>query len=312
MIPDLKHVRIDTSHGGPVTIWIDVAERSVNVLFEAVFDELLLVMEHLAHLSSARQLLFRSAKQKGFVVGADLRRILAIESDSEIQAFLLHGQRALSQIEEYPGNTIAVINGPCLGGGLELAMACRYRIAVDTPETQLGMPESKLGLMPGWGGTQRLIEIVGVENGLPMLLDGEAISCSRALEIKLVDALLDANQCETQISKFISQLPRQSESTLLGQKLPVDTRERFNTRRNSYLVDFSDSQLAICKAVETGILHSREAGFQAERELFYSLLGRDSVRETLQRFAGGAKKPPIDSYSPSPPREEKGLGEEEV
>ncbi len=312
MIPELKHFRIDTSHDGPITIWIDVAERSVNVLFEAVFDELFLIIEHLLQLRSARSLVFRSAKQKGFVVGADLRRILAIERDSEIQAFLLHGQRALSQIVEYPGVTIALINGPCLGGGLELAMACRYRIAVNMPETQLGMPESKLGLMPGWGGTQRLIEIAGVENGMSMLMEGEPISCTRALEIKLVDALLDANQSETEITKFISQLPRLSDSDSHSQQLPHDTRERLKAWRTSHLVDFSSSQLAIYKAVETGILHSREAGFRAERELFYSLLSSDSVRETLQRFAGGAKKPPIDSYSPSPPREEKGLGDEEA
>jgi 3-hydroxyacyl-CoA dehydrogenase / enoyl-CoA hydratase / 3-hydroxybutyryl-CoA epimerase len=297
MIPALKHLRIDTSQAGPVTIWIDVAERSVNVLFEPVFDELNLLIEQLAQIGSSRTLLFRSAKQKGFVVGADLRRILAIQSDAEIQAFLLHGQEALSRIEDYPGDTIALINGPCLGGGLEFAMACRYRIAVDTPETRLGMPESKLGLMPGWGGTQRLIEIAGAEKGLSMLLDGEAISCSRALEIKLVDALIDANQCESEITKFISQLPRLSDSDLQAQQLPHDTRERLKAWRASLWVDLSSSQIAICKAVETGILHSREAGFRAERELFYSLLSSDSVRETLQRFAGGAKKPPVDSYS---------------
>ncbi|MCY2984706.1 MAG: enoyl-CoA hydratase-related protein [Planctomycetota bacterium] len=306
MNPALKHFRIDTSHDGHITIWIDVAERSVNVLFEAVFDELRLMMEYLPQLGSARPLLFRSAKQKGFVVGADLRRILAIESDSEIQAFLLRGQRALLQIEEYPGDTIALIHGPCLGGGLELAMACRYRIAVDTPGTQFGMPESKLGLMPGWGGTQRLIEIVGVEKGLPILIDGEPISCEHALEMKLVDALLDADQYETDISRFTSQLPRQTASSLHTERLPLDTGEWFKAWRTSHLVEFSTAQRAICKAVETGILHSREAGFRAERELFYSLLSSPSVRATLQRFAGGTKKPHIDSYSPSPPREEKG------
>ncbi len=290
MIPALNHFRIDTSHDGHITIWIDVADRSVNVLFEAVFDELLLIIEYLPQLGSSRPLLFRSAKQKGFVVGADLRRILAIGSDSEIQAFLLHGQQALTRLEEYPGDTIALINGPCLGGGLELAMACRYRIAVDTPETQLGMPESKLGLMPGWGGTQRIIEIAGVENGLPMLIDGEPISCTRALEIKLVDALLHANQNETDISNFTGQLPRQTDADSRSKRMPLDALKKLEAWRTSHLVDLSPSQLTICKAVETGILHSREAGFQAERELFYTLLSSDSVRETLQRFAGGTKK----------------------
>lgn len=292
MIPDLKHFRLDTTLDDRNTIWIDVADRSVNVLFEPVFDELVLILEHLAKLGSSRPLLFRSAKPKGFVVGADLRRILAIESDADIQAFLLQGQMALERIEDYAGTTIALIQGPCLGGGLEFAMACKYRLACNTPETQLGMPESKLGLMPGWGGTQRLIEIVGVESGLPMLMDGESISCKLALEIHLVDSLVDVNHLETEISDFISQLTRQTDSGSPSQRLPLGSHEKFSDLRAAHSVDFTPSQRAICEAVETGLLKSREAGFQAERELFYSLLGSPAVRETLQRFAGGAKKRP--------------------
>ena len=290
MIPTLKNFRMDTTLDDRITIWIDVADRSVNVLFEPVFDELILILEYLSQLGATRPLLFRSAKPKGFAVGADLRRILAIESDSEIQAFLLQGQTALERIEKYPNITIALLQGPCLGGGLELAMACKYRLASDSPETQLGMPESKLGLMPGWGGTQRLIEIVGLDNGLPMLIDGESISCKRALEIHLVDGLLDASHFETAISEFIGQLKHQTVSSSPGQRLPLESHEKFSKWRAAHFSDRTPSQLAICEAVETGLLHSRQAGFQAERELFYALLSSPTVRETLQKFAGGAKK----------------------
>ena len=292
MTPNWKHFQIDTSLDNRITIWIDVAERSVNVLFEAVFDELVSILEHLTQLDSARPLLFRSAKRKGFVVGADLRRILEIESDEESQAFLLHGQRALMRLEEYPCDTIALIQGPCLGGGLELAMACNYRIACDSPETTLGMPESKLGLMPGWGGTQRLIEIAGIANGLQMLVDGESICCDRAFGIHLVDALLDADRYETGATEFIRQLSSRRVAGIDSQReqLKSDLRESFETWRLSHSGLFLSSQAAICKAVETGILVSREAGYRAERELFFPLLCNASVREALQRFAGGLKK----------------------
>lgn len=189
MRTQLLHLRTDESIPGRVTVWIDVAERPVNVLFDDVFDELVVVLDAMRSNESPPTLVFRSAKRKGFIVGADIKRILAIETDSEIQSFLLKGQAALERLEAYPGNTVAIIQGPCLGGGLEFAMACRYRIASDTKSTQLGMPEAKLGLMPGWGGTQRIVEIIGYVNGLAMLLDGEAVDAKRSLELHLVDAL---------------------------------------------------------------------------------------------------------------------------
>jgi len=241
MTPKWKHFRIDISLDDRITVWIDVAERSVNVLFEAVFDELVLILEDLTQLAPARPLLFRSAKTKGFVVGADLRRILAIESDAEIQAFLLHGQMALARLEEYPGDTIAFIQGPCLGGGLELAMSCSYRIACDSPETKLGTPEAKLGLMQGWGGTQRLIEIAGVENGLQMLIDGESIGGERALEIHLVDAIMNADRCEPGILEFIGQLAGRQVADFEkpNGKFSINNRDRFEAWRNTHSLAMS-------------------------------------------------------------------------
>ena len=288
----LQHFRVDTAQDDRITIWIDVAGRSVNVLFEAVFDELHLVMDQLSRFNSSRPLLFRSAKQKGFVVGADLRRILAIDSDAEIQEFLFRGQAALMRIELYPGETIAYINGPCLGGGLEFAMACGHRIASDSASTQFGMPETKLGLMPGWGGTQRLVELTGISEGLDMLIGGEPIGCHRALEIHLVDAKVQAVALEQELSEFLNRLKigKVTTSRIQECRTASQNREAYNAWCVSHGQELSKSQWAICTAVELGISDSRVAGFRAERELFFPLLSSPSVREALQRFAGTSTK----------------------
>jgi 3-hydroxyacyl-CoA dehydrogenase / enoyl-CoA hydratase / 3-hydroxybutyryl-CoA epimerase len=294
MKTQLRHLRIDESVPGRITVWIDVAERSVNVLFDEVFDELVVVLDEMLCNESPPTLVFRSAKRKGFIVGADLRRILAIETDSEIQSFLLKGQSALERLEAYPGETVAVIQGPCLGGGLEFAMACRYRIASDTESTQLGMPEAKIGLMPGWGGTQRLVEIIGYANGLAMLLDGDAVGAQRSLELHLVDALFNDLSLDEDLSRFLGDDNRMRTSRLRPVQSENSPQLAFDRLFESSLqsAQFPLSQSAIFNAVSIGVTESRAAGFRTERISFFPLLTVAAVRETLHRFATRPKAQP--------------------
>ena len=288
----LQHLRLDDSIPGCLTVWIDVAERSVNVLFDEVFNELVAVLDEMTCRETAMPLVFRSAKRKGFIVGADLKRILAIETDSEIQSFLLNGQTALQKLEAYPGDTVAVIQGPCLGGGLEFAMACRFRFAADAESTMLGMPEAKLGLMPGWGGTQRLVEIVGYEHGLEMLLGGEPISAHRALELNLVDGLFNERSIDMDLRRFLSDVQLGKIDKRKSGKVDVAMRERFAGQFQNRLsgAQFPQSQSAILQAVTVGIDNGRIAGFDAERTLFYPLLMSPAVQEGLQRVANRPKQ----------------------
>lgn len=285
----MNHLRLDTSQPDHVTLWIDVAGRSVNVLSEPVFDELRQALEEAARRGTELPLILRSAKAKGFVVGADLRRVLAMETDEQIQAFLRYGQESIGELERFPGSTVALIEGPCLGGGLELALACRYRIALDAPQTLLGMPEAKLGLMPGWGGTQRLVQTVGVQAGLQMLLTGDPVDARTALKFGLVDAIGEVS--EEMLARFlrflqagptVSVRDRQNAGTAEEQRI----REQFGRWQRSEPQSLSPAQQAILKAVAIGIDQSREAGLRAERELFFPLLTSPETREKLQRFAG--------------------------
>ena len=278
-----RHFRIDIDLADRITVWVDVENRSLNVLFEDVFDELFAIIESFRKQGPEVPIVFRSSKQRGFVVGADLRRILAIESDAEIQAFLLKGQEVLESIEQLEQATVALIQGPCLGGGLEFAMACRFRLAMDDSQTQIGLPEAKIGLMPGWGGTQRLIELVGLAHGLPMLMSGAPIDAKRALAIHLVDALIDPANSAVSLTEQLSRLDEIAQENAAAVDLSKDSDSEGRVA-NANLE--TPSQVAIHKAVTLGIEESRQAGFRAERELFWRLLSDPAVREKLQSFGG--------------------------
>jgi len=284
-----QHFRIDESALDRVTIWIDVCERSVNTLSEPILDELLQIIDAETQRARNLPLVFRSAKRIGFVVGADLRRILSIETEAQIQQLLLQGQIAFDRLERFEGTTVAVIQGPCLGGGLELALACDFRLAVDTANTQLGMPESKLGLLPGWGGTQRLIKAVGVADGLTMLLTGEAVDAQRACKMQLVDAVVRESSLEEELSSFL----HRSTETLHGiNAVQCGSRRTEKASIQSELTQFdlarfgtlSAAQAAIYRAASLGITQASDLGLRAERELFYPLLMSAEVQENLQKF----------------------------
>jgi len=296
---DLTHFRIDLTPQTHVNLWIDVVDRRLNVLFEEVFLELRAVLRMLVREGPARPLVLRSGKERGFVVGADLRRIHAIQTAEQIQAFLQIGQEVLTELSEFPQTTLAWIQGACLGGGLELALACDYRIASDDVATQLGMPESKLGLTPGWGGTQRIIPLVGLENGLRLLLYGESVTAAQACAMGLVDGTWSregAEECE-QISLWLQRLvahrsKRSHNSSSKFSLVPEEWAATLEMREVACGVgdDAADPVIGraretILRDVEAGANGDCEAGFRAERENFFDLLIQPRVQEMLASFA---------------------------
>ncbi|MBM3963985.1 MAG: hypothetical protein FJ308_02810 [Planctomycetes bacterium] len=293
---NFQHLRVDTTHPSWITVWLDARDRTLNVLFEELFEELRMVFK-VAHADpTQRPLILRSGKAKGFVVGADIKRIINIRSDAEIQAFMKFGQDVLHELEELPNLTIAWISGACLGGGLELALACRYRIVLDTPETRLGMPESKLGLTPGWGGTHRLVRTVGLQRGLEMLMTGAPISAKVALEYGLADGLWNANdEINPQIDYWVAKLHNASK-----RRIPRDllvqweqmSPERQELRRLGLAEDQQwqiPARQAIERAIELGIKESPATAERLEREGFFELLNRPKVQETLALFSAPRK-----------------------
>ena len=173
---------------GVVILGLDRADASVNALSRAVLDELDTLVERLA-IEPPRGVVIHSAKPGGFAVGADIREFERYAADGVVLDAIRHGQQIFERLARLPCPTVAAIHGVCLGGGTEMALACRQRIAADTPATRIGLPEVMLGIQPGWGGSARLPRLVGATEAMKMMLTGSPVGAAKALKIGLVDRL---------------------------------------------------------------------------------------------------------------------------
>ena len=166
----------------------DKAGASTNVLSGAVMQELDTRLQELER-EKPKGLIIYSGKANGFIAGADIKEFTGLETPEQAFELIRSGQKVLDRLENLPFPTVAVINGFALGGGLELAMACRYRVALDSPRTSLGLPEVKLGIHPGFGGTVRSVRLAGVFAAMDMMLTGRSLRAGQALRAGLVDKL---------------------------------------------------------------------------------------------------------------------------
>jgi 3-hydroxyacyl-CoA dehydrogenase/enoyl-CoA hydratase/3-hydroxybutyryl-CoA epimerase len=183
-------VRLDVDGDGAATITLDCPEASVNVLSTPVMSALERALDRVSADPRIRGLVIRSGKPGVFIAGADLAEIRALGGamDSARKAAL--GQAILNKIEDLAVPTAAAIGGACLGGGLELALACRFRIASDSDRVSLGLPEVMLGFLPGFGGTFRLPRVVGLRKALDLILTGRTLDARSALRAGLVTRIV--------------------------------------------------------------------------------------------------------------------------
>lgn len=183
---EYQHWQRETDDRGVVWLCFDKAESSANVLSAAVlreFDTLLTAMEK----DPPTGMAIYSGKPNGFIMGADINEFTTIDSADDAFHLIRLGQQLFDRLEALPCPTVAVINGFCLGGGFELALACDYRIALDNDKPIIGLPEVQLGLHPGFGGTIRAVKIAGVRNAMQLMLTGKSIRVSQALTQGLID-----------------------------------------------------------------------------------------------------------------------------
>lgn len=169
---------------------IDLPGEKVNKLSSSVMAELVGLLDGNLRNDKIRALVISSSKHGVFIAGADISEIETLKSPEEAYGKSQQGQAVFSRLEALPYPTIAIIDGVCLGGGLELALACSFRVVTDHPKTLLGLPEVSLGILPGWGGTQRLPRLIGLIQALQMILSGKPVSGSKAFRLGLADACL--------------------------------------------------------------------------------------------------------------------------
>lgn len=181
-----RHIQFDLGESGIALVTVNRPDK-LNALSRGVVEELDQAADRIAGDSAIRAAILTGAGEKAFVAGADINELSSL-SAVEARAYALRGQQVFRKLETLGKPIVAAINGYALGGGLELAMACTVRFAAES--AKLGQPEVKLGIIPGYGGTQRLPRLVGRGRALEMLLDGEPVTAAEAWRIGLVNAVV--------------------------------------------------------------------------------------------------------------------------
>lgn len=285
----------DEPEDGVLIVRIDRDGRPVNSFSIETMNQLRDVAQFVASRDDVRVVLFESAKRGNFIAGADLYEIRENATYDATLKMARNGQSAFQAIEELEATTVAVINGVALGGGLEFAMACDFRVAADDARTFFGLPEVHLGLMPGFGATVRTPRLVGLRNAMQMLLDGSHLSPATALEFGLVDRVADAKNlrsvatelAQTGTPRRVDELPTPEAIALLG-----GLRERQQARTRGHY----PSPVKMIEVMAGGLGKSEEDRYELEAQGI-ATLAPDPVTEQLIRLfflKEAAKKPPAE------------------
>src|SRR5258706_7564030 len=184
---ELKHWKLDVDAEHLGWLAFDRAGSATNTFSSEALRELGQMCDHFASMPP-KGLAILSAKDNGFAAGADIDEFTALKSADEAMAFIGLGNEVFDKVAALPFPTVALIHGFCMGGGLELALACRYRIADEDPKTRMGLPEVMLGIVPGWGGAVRLPPLIGAANALDLMLTGRTVDARRAKKLGMVEA----------------------------------------------------------------------------------------------------------------------------
>jgi 3-hydroxyacyl-CoA dehydrogenase / enoyl-CoA hydratase / 3-hydroxybutyryl-CoA epimerase len=292
-------LRVEQLPGGIACLWLDVGSKGQNVLGRALLTDLDTALDQIAAIADLRVLVIRSAKPGGFLAGADLHEFAEIRTVAEAEAASARGQQLFNKLAGLRLPSIAVIHGPCLGGGLELTLACDYRLVVDQPNTQIGLPEIERGLMPGWGGTQRLPRIVGLERALQIILGNRRLGARDAFRWRLADAAAPPGDVvEAELGRLVQQaltegkrqrnrLPlhtwrqRLLESNPLGLWLLYRGTEQLLRKR---VADDMPAPYQAMKAIRLGLSQGMDAGLAFERTAVAQLVTSPACRNLVSLF----------------------------
>jgi len=199
-------ISLHIENNGVANIIINLENEKVNKLNQSTLSDLEKAINVVDGNKAIRVLLISSAKENNFIAGADIAEIKQLNENSQTIAKLNFANQLFSRISNLKIPTVAVIEGSCLGGGLELALACKYRVAVISEKTILGLPEVNLGIIPGFGGTQRLPALVGLMQSFKLILTGKSIDAMQAFKIGLVDAITHKPFLNANLTKFVSDI----------------------------------------------------------------------------------------------------------
>ncbi|AWN74193.1 3-hydroxyacyl-CoA dehydrogenase NAD-binding domain-containing protein [Legionella anisa] len=203
-----KHWDLKRDSDNILWLGLDRKDTSINSINEEVLDELNSLLHEISQDKNALGLIVHSAKEKGFIAGADVNAFSKFETPAQAVDFLRKGQAVFARLQALTIPSVAMIDGFCMGGGYELALACTYRVASDEKDTRIGLPEVMLGIHPGWGGSVRLPQLIGGFNALSqIILTGNAVHSAKAKSLGMVDEVVPVRQLKRAAVYFIKNKP---------------------------------------------------------------------------------------------------------
>ncbi len=274
----------------------DQQGERVNTLSSATMTELSTHLSVLEKDTDLKVLVIKSAKPGIFIVGADITEFKSIKTEEESRRVVEKGQGVFMRIQNLPFPTITAIQGVCLGGGLELALSCDFRIVSDSERVMLGLPEVNLGIIPGWGGTQRLPRLIGFRKGLEFILSGKPVPGQKAAKLGLADICVSDAFFDSRLNEFIGRVVKEDEcirlkarqkrrsfidATSLGRLLIAMLAKKtvMKKTRGAY-----PAPLAAIKAVRSGFSRRIEDGLEKEALCFTPLPLTDVSRHLVRLF----------------------------
>jgi 3-hydroxyacyl-CoA dehydrogenase/enoyl-CoA hydratase/3-hydroxybutyryl-CoA epimerase len=291
-------------------VTVDVPGEKMNTLKAEFGSQVRAILKQIRENKSIRGVVFISGKPDNFIAGADINMIDRCRSAKEAQDLARQGQQIMAEIHALSIPVIAAIHGPCLGGGLELALACHRRICTDDAKTVLGLPEVQLGLLPGSGGTQRLPRLVGVSTALEMILTGKQLRARQALKVGLVDEVVPASILLEAAAELAAQgrpasrhLP--ARERLLASPLGRAVLFRMVGKKTEQKTQGNyPATSRILNVIETGLSQGSSSGYEAEARAFGELAMTHESRALRHIFFASTevKKDPGSTVEAGPLR----------
>jgi len=307
-IPSAFNLTVRPDNVAVVTI--DVPDEKMNTLKAEFAVQVRAMLKQIRENKAIRGVVFISAKPDNFIAGADINMIARAQNAQEAEELARQGQQVMAEIHALPIPTIAAIHGACLGGGLELALACHSRICTDDAKTVLGLPEVQLGLLPGSGGTQRLPRLIGVSTALEILLTGKQLRARQALKAGLVDevvthSILLTAAVEQALKGRQAQRPLPVRERILAG--PLGRALLFNMVGKKTEQKTNGNYPAakrILEVVETGLAQGSSSGYAAEAKAFgeLAMTPQSQALRTLFFASTEVKKDPGSEAEPGPLR----------
>jgi 3-hydroxyacyl-CoA dehydrogenase/enoyl-CoA hydratase/3-hydroxybutyryl-CoA epimerase/enoyl-CoA isomerase len=293
-------LRLEVGSDGVATITFDQPDSRANTLGQAVLAEWEAVLQQLQARSDIRGLILQSGKPGMFIAGADLRELGSARPDPAHTRALCHrGLALIAAIETLPYPTVAVIDGACMGGGLELALGFDFRLAGSHPKCELGLPEVKIGLFPGWGGTQRLTRLVGPSLAAELICAGETVKPDRARELGIVFDAVASERLRDEAVRLLAWArdSRAWEAARQKKRQPVGLSEEqlsfaAAVARAGVLAKTKGqlpAPLAACDAIFKGCNLPLDQALNVETDLFVPLVGSPIARNLIAVFFMGQR-----------------------